>query len=74
MADQKIFSLIPESLREELISEVKEILEERAAGKQVQQPQTDPVFAKGYTPSRGPVDPAIVAFAKKKNEEAKNKR
>ena len=64
MADQKIFSLIPESLREDLISEVKEILEERAASKQQEKPVTDPIFNKQKTVNPN-VDPYLTAALNK---------
>ena len=74
MSEKRIFDLIPESLKESLISEVQEILQERAGGQEQGQPLVDPVFAKDHKPNTGLVDPAITAFAKKKNEEAKNRR
>ena len=56
MAETKILSLIPESLKDDLIAEVKQLLEEQAQGQQQS--------TKG-------VDPSIVAFAQKQNTKFK---
>ena len=65
MADKKIFDLIPESLKETLIEEIQEILQERTNSKQQQQgkPLTDPIFDK--PDQSGKVDPLITAYAQK---------